>query len=92
MQNMSSVRVCASKVHLMCIWDAWASIHGAKCVKHTTNNQNMINMNNYGDSQKLVLIGVQNNEKMPFRHLIKNLECTHYTCMLNNAWTYANLA
>ena len=42
-------------------------------------------MNNYGDPQSLVLNGVQNNNKMPFRHFIKHLERTHYTCMLNNA-------
>ena len=35
---------------------------GAKCVKHATNDQNMIDMNNYGDPQKLVLIRVQNNK------------------------------
>ena len=51
--------VC-SKVHLVCMCDAWL-IHeqgtqGAKCIKHTTNDQNMINMNNYGDPQKLVFI------------------------------------
>ena len=66
--------------------------HGAKCVKHITNNQNMTNMHNHGSPQKLVLIGVQNNEKMPFGHFIKHLECTHYTCMLNNVWTYENPA
>ena len=49
-------------------------------------------MNNYGDPQSLVLIGVQNNEKMPLGHFIKHLECTHYTCMLNNTWTYEKLA
>ena len=27
-------------------------IHGAKCVKHTTNDQYMINMNNYNDPKK----------------------------------------
>ena len=49
-------------------------------------------MNNYSDPQNLVLIGVQNNEKMPFGHFIKYLECTHYTCMINNPRTYENLA
>ena len=49
-------------------------------------------MNNYGDLQILVLIGVQNSEKMPFRYFIKHLECTHYTCMINNVRTYENLA
>ena len=71
--------------------NAWTSTRGVKYIKHTTNNQNIINMNNYGDSQKLVLIGVQNNEKISFEHFIKHLECTHYTYMLNNAWTYKNL-
>ena len=41
-------------------------------------------MYNYCNPQKLVLIGVQNNEKMSFGHFIKHLKCTHYTCMLNN--------
>ena len=49
-------------------------------------------MNNYGDPQNLILIEVQNSEKMSFGHFIKHLECTHYTCMINNARTYKNLA
>ena len=49
-------------------------------------------MHNHGNSQSLGLIGVQNNNKMPFGHFIKHLECTHYTCMLNNACEYDNLA
>ena len=48
-------------------------------------------MNNYGYPQNLVLIGVQNSKKMSFGHFIKHLECTHYTCMLNNARTYEKL-
>ena len=63
-----------------------------KVYKTHTNDQNMININNYGDPQILVLIRVQNNEKMPFGHFIEHLKCTHYTCMLNNARTYENLA
>ena len=92
-QNMSSDRVCASSVLMVCMWDAkeCMTTHGEKCVKHTTNDQNMINMNNYGYPQNLVLIGVQNSEKMSFGHFIKHLECTHYTCMLNNARTYEKL-
>ena len=62
-QNISSVRVCASKgassVYVRCMTNAWISTHGAKCIKHTTNDQNMINMNNYDDPQNLILIGVQ---------------------------------
>ena len=76
-QNMSSVRVCAAKVHLVCMTNTCASTHETKCVKHTTNDQYMINMYNYGNPQKLVFIGVQNNEKMSFGHFIKHLECTH---------------
>ena len=53
----------------------------AKCVKHVTNNQNMINMHNHGNPQKLVLIKVQNNEKMSFEHFIKHLMCTYKTNM-----------
>ena len=79
-------------VHVRCMTNAWVSTQGAKCLKPTTNDQNMINMNNYGDPQNLVLIGVQNNEKMSFGHFIEHLKYTHYTCMLNNAWTYENLA
>ena len=77
---------------LQSITNKWASTQGANCIKHTTNDENMINMNNYGDPQNLVLIGVQNNNKMSFEHFIKHIECTLYTCMLNNAWTYENLA
>ena len=39
--------------------------HGAKCVNYTTNDQNMISMNNYGDPQKLVPIEAQKSEKIP---------------------------
>ena len=42
---------------MQCMINAWTS--GAKCVKHTTNDQSMLNMNKYGKSQKLVLIGFQ---------------------------------
>ena len=65
--------------------NALISTYKAKFIKHTTNDQNMINMNNYGDPQNLVLNGVQNNEKMSFGYFIEHLECTHYTYMLNNA-------
>ena len=75
----------ASSVHVRCMTNARISTHEAKCIKHTTNYQNMININNYGDLQNLVLIGVQNNNKMPLGHFIKHIECTNYTCMLNNA-------
>ena len=68
-KNMLSIRVFALKVHLVCTWNAWPKheqgTHGAKCANHTTNDQNMINMNNYGDTQKLVLIKVQKSEKIP---------------------------
>ena len=80
MQNISSV--CSkgvSSVHVRCMTIARARTHGAKCVKHTTNDQNMKNMNNYGNPQKLILIGVQNNEKMSFGHFIKHLEFTQTT-------------
>ena len=90
--------VCSKGAYLVCMWDAWlvhvrcmtnawASTQGEKCIKHTTNDQYIINMNNCGNPKNLVFIGVQNNEKMPFEHFIKQ----HYTCMLNNAWTYENL-
>ena len=69
---MSSDQVCTAKVHLVCMWDAWASTQGEKCIKHTTKDQNMINMHNHGNPQSLVLIGVQNSEKMPFGHFIRH--------------------
>ena len=43
--------------------NAWANTHKEKCVKHTTNDQNMINMHNHGNPQKLVLIEIQKSEK-----------------------------
>ena len=54
MQIMSSVRVCTAKVYLVCMWDAcmpntWANTYRAKCVKHTTTDQYMINMHNHGN-------------------------------------------
>jgi len=102
MQNMSSDRVCASSMHVRCMINAWASTHGAKCVKHTTNGQNMINMNNYGNPQKLVLIGVQESAKNTIKvfyqtprvhslHMYDE-QCMNYTCMMNNAWTCEKLA
>ena len=42
---------------MQCMINAWTS--RAKCVKHTTNDQSMLNMNKYGKTQKLVLIGFQ---------------------------------
>ena len=91
-QVLECVQQGVSSVHVRCITNAWISTHGVKCIKYTTNDQNMINMNNYGDPQSLVLIGDQNNNKMSFWHFIKHLECTHYAYMLNNTWTYKNLA
>ena len=52
----------------------------------------MLNMHNHGNPQKLVLNGVQSNEKLSYRHFIKHLECTNYTNIWNNAWTYVKLA
>ena len=68
---------CACGVHMWCMCKAWLSTFGSKCVKHTTNDQNMINMYKQGNSQCLVLIGVQNNTKMPFGHFLKHLVCTN---------------
>ena len=48
----------ASSVHIRCMTKHEQGTHREKCVNHTTNDQNMINKNNYGDPQKLVLIGV----------------------------------
>ena len=50
---------CACEMHDQCM-----SKHSwGKVCKHITNDQNMINMNNYGNSQKFLLIGVQKSEK-----------------------------
>ena len=84
-QVLECMQQGASSVHVRCMTNARASTHRTKCIKHTTNDQNMIDMNNYDDPQSLILIGVQNNKKISFRHFIKHLECTHYICMLNNA-------
>ena len=64
---------CVSSVHVRCMTNACASIHGAKYAKHTTNDQYMINMHNYDNPQSLVLIGIQNNEKLSFGHFVKHL-------------------
>ena len=53
----------SSSVYVQCMINAWTSTHGAKCVKHTTKDQNMLNMNKYVKPQNLVLIGVQESEK-----------------------------
>ena len=55
---MTSVQVCASSVHMVCICDALQGMFGSKCVKHTTIDQNMINMYNHGNFLSLELIGV----------------------------------
>ena len=54
---------CACGVHMWCMCKAWLSTFGSKCVKHTTSDQNMINMYNHGNPQILVLIGVQTTPK-----------------------------
>ena len=81
MQKMISEQVCALSVQEVCLWwcmcKAWLSAFGLKCVKHTTNDQNMINMYNHGNSQSLELIRVQNNTKMPSEHFIKHLVCIY---------------
>ena len=74
---------CACGVHMWFMCKAWLSTFGLKCVKHTINDQNMINKFNHSNPQNLELIGVQNNTKMPFRHFIKHLVCTYKT----NMWT-----
>ena len=72
---------CACGVHTWCMCKAWLSTFGLKCVKHTPNDQNMINKFNHGNPKSLVLIGVQNNTKMSFGHFIKHLMCTYKTNM-----------
>ena len=80
--NCASVCIkCAYGVPMWCMSKVWLSTIGSKCVKHTTNDQNMINMYNHGIFQSLVLIGVQNNTKIPFEHFVKHLVCTYKTNM-----------
>ena len=64
---------CAKDMH----GKAWIGTFGSKCVKHTPNDQNMINKFNHGKSQNLELSGVQNNSKMPLEHFIKHLICNN---------------
>ena len=91
---MSECKTCQMLecVHLVCMWDAWTSTHGAKCVKHTYNDQNIINMHNHGNPQKLVLIEVQKSEKNTIKAFYQTLRVHTHTCMLNIAWTYENLS
>ena len=81
-KQLTIVQVRASSVHVVCICEALLSTFGSKCVKHTPNDQNMINKSNHCNPQSLELIGVQNNTKMPFGHFIKHLICTYKT----NTW------
>ena len=72
--------MCASSawgVPMWCMCKAWLSTIGSKCVKHTLNDQNIINIYNHCNPQNLVLIGVQNNTKMSFEHFVKRLVCTY---------------
>ena len=76
--NCASVCIkCACGVHMWCMCKVWQSTFRSKCVKQTTNDQNMINKSNQGNPQSLELIGVQNNTKMPFEHFLKHLICTY---------------
>ena len=52
---MTTVRVCASSVHVVCMrcayemyGKAWIGTFGSKCVKHTPNDQNMLYKFNHG--------------------------------------------
>ena len=54
----------------------------AKCVKHTTNDQNMLSMHKHGNPKKFELNGVQNNEKKYHIGILSNtFECIHDTCI-----------
>ena len=53
------------RVHQVCMCNTWTSTYEEKCVKHTTNDQNMLYMNKNGKAQNLVLIRVQKEEKIP---------------------------
>jgi len=79
---MTTVHVCASSVHKVMHGKVWIGTIGSKSVKHTLSDQNMVNMFNHGKSQKLELIGVQNNSKIPLEHFIKHLICN----IILNMW------
>ena len=88
---MSESKTCQMLecVHLVCMWDAWTSTHGAKCVKHTYNDQNIINMHNHGNPQKLVLIEVQKSEKNTIKAFYQTLKSAHthmYVKYCMNIW------
>ena len=70
---------------------AWTSTHGAKCVKHTSKDGNMLQLSKHGHLQSLVLIGVQMSAKMPKGYFIKHLACILLPYIKNNAWTYENM-
>ena len=62
--NCASVRIKGAwGVHMWCMCKAWQSTIGSKCVKHTPNDQSMINKSNHGNPQSLELIEVENNIK-----------------------------
>ena len=76
-------------VHQVCLWCA-CEMHEqcmtkhsrAKCVKHTTNDQNMLSMHKHGNPKKFELNGVQNNEKKYHIGILSNtFECIHDTCI-----------
>ena len=69
-------KVYARGGNVQCMTKAWKMQCRAKCVKYTTNEQNMFLMRKHEKPQILVLIGVQTSEKIPKRHFIKHLACT----------------
>ena len=63
-----------------------------KCVKHTSNDRNRLQLSKHDNPQSLVLIGVQTCAKMPKEHFIKNSACIQLPYMRKkNAWTYENM-
>ena len=63
------------------------AIIGANCVKHTSNDRNMLQLSKHGNPQILVLIGIQTNAKMPKGHFIKHLACMNKPYMIKDART-----
>ena len=88
MHDMSIVLGC---VHVQCMSKAWTSTYGEKCVKHTINDRNMLQLSKHGSPQSLVLIGVQTSAKMPKEHFIEHLACIQLPYMRQNAWAYENM-
>ena len=80
--NCASVCIkCACGVLIWCMCKVWLSTFGSKCVKHTPNDQNMINKSNHEIPKVWNSLESKTNTKMPFGHFIKHSVCTYKTNM-----------